>query len=195
MSGICSHDLYGNLGTSILFIFLWISIFLLARKTKTKALLDKVSFRAENLPWIVIIPILLVFLVDFIALAIFNYPLTSDNNCPAVWLFALIGFLQPIAEEFAFRVLFFGIFFMTALDWLTSRKLIDKTNRNLLIVCGLITQAVIFMYFHEYRLDDIFRLTAGLLNGFLYVYYRNNPLPAVTAHISNNMITIISNLV
>ena len=112
------------------------------------------------------------------------------------------SFLNPISEEVVMRGFIFGCFFLTTpgliIKLLKNRKFIKFSFpfHKLWVILMLLLQAYLFAICHENPtlFNWSIRLSSGLLYGLLYLVYKRNLLPSITAHITHNLLITLANL-
>jgi len=160
-----------------------------------KELIYGLRLEKKNLFWTFIFPAVLGSVLELPNLFIMR-PFRLPKNEPWWILFISSDLLSPIAEEFLWRGLLFGAFlaFIEALEKQGARL---KSIKPGIATLMLFFQAFFFGAWHENvnSANLLLRTISGLLYGALYLLYGRNLLPAISAHISQNLTVTISAVV
>jgi len=163
---------------------------------RARKLLDKhlhFNLKPGNPLLLVLLPLIIVVIVELPLWSYFHFRPTEMD-----WQVALTSILlAPFIEEYIFRQLLFDELLLKKL-----KELIPVYNLPWVapfwFVYMLLFQALLFAYMHE-NIDSWFsfwsRFGMGLLCGILYMAYKRNLVPAISAHTTSNLLVSIAALV
>lgn len=175
--------------TGILYLFIIFSLLFLTRSWKrgTKLRLRR-NLRIElaNPFKTYILPILIMLSFNIIYIMFFH-DLLSPNASFIVLLFSG-GIIAPIAEELIFRGLLLGMLFT-----LTRKVSSSGSLRVILGFAVILSQMFLFMNLHS-RVYNFHLFFTTAIYTLLYILNKRNLMPAVIAHVTNNLFVILINL-
>jgi len=163
-------------------------------KSRLKRLFKKyINFKFDRS--LVFLPILIVVPLSLILWWYFQ-PSRSGVNL----LYAAFSILlAPFLEEYLFRQLFFDDLLLKRIggSFHLSNSGINIWVARFWSFVALIFQSVIFVYAHEDTAPGFSfwsRFAMGLVCGILYLKYKRNLLPGISAHATSNLLLFIASL-
>lgn len=201
----------------IFFTLLYIAIYVgrrkifkfLRKRIKNREQIEAIKLLASNFKfeignfWLtIILPMTLAIGLDVFLVWVFQIPMKPYQE--PLWFQLTVGsFLNPISEEVLTRGFIFGCFFLTTFTLvemlLRKRKVIKSFSKHyykIWVILMLLLQTYLFASWHENPalFNWIVRLSSGFLYGLLYLAYKRNLLPPITAHMTHNLIITLGNL-
>jgi len=142
-------------------------------------------FAIDNPLKTIVFPIIVIVLINLIFKAA-GYNVVSQPFTDLQAFIVLAIILMPILEELFFRGLILGTFMMFA-------NKLDNINIKLaIIITGFFLQLFLFVFIGHASYGNLAMvMSLGILISILFMINNRNLLPAIIAHVTNNLLILL----